>query len=235
MARTPLPFLALLLLSALLPAQAAYAYYAQAKEGSSHRVFENRVNLRKEPSTRAEILCQATLGDELSVLSESGNGLDEINGFQARWYEVECKGAKGYLWGGLFSTTEFEEDFDVPPAQNIPGFALLDDQGFKPKVAILEARQGFGDGDFASVSHAYYAVVGGSFKFVFTYTETSGPGDGEAWQVKWPKTGAPANTIAYEKTNAVRDGGTGAVVDRAAEERRAFRWNGAAFIELPAK
>lgn len=91
-----------------------YAVLLQAgpsDDVNTHRVFDNKVNIRTEPNITSKILCQASMGELVTIINRT-DVKETIYDINAYWYYIEYNSVKGYLWGGLISTLEIEADFD---------------------------------------------------------------------------------------------------------------------------
>ncbi|GBF49988.1 SH3 domain protein [Leptospira ryugenii] len=69
-------------------------------------VFGENVNLRKSASVSSASLLKLQVGEPVSILKKT-NELFSSQNTKEYWYEVEAKGKKGFVWGGLLS------DYDV--------------------------------------------------------------------------------------------------------------------------
>jgi hypothetical protein len=76
-----------------------------------HCVFENKVNIRNEASQNSKVIAVAVIGDKIKIIARS-EIKQTLYGITAYWYNIEFNKMKGFLWGGLLSTIEVEDDFN---------------------------------------------------------------------------------------------------------------------------
>lgn len=97
------------------------------------RLFSDRVNLRSEPSTKANVVATLPIGSELTVLGEPV-GNYTASGFSAPWYRVKSvakPSVEGYVWGGLLA------------------IAAIDFEDSGKKLALVAGITGFAEFNFA--------------------------------------------------------------------------------------
>lgn len=80
-------------------------------EGSTHYIFEKRVNVRNAPSLKAEKVGLALMGEPVKIVRRTEK-VETLYDLEAPWYEVEWKGKSGFIWGGLISSLDLKGDFD---------------------------------------------------------------------------------------------------------------------------
>lgn len=83
-----------------------YTGYSQYEPGYIGNLLADKVNVRKTPSAKGEVLTTLPIGTDLEV-KEVSDQTYAANGHQSPWYLVDFthdgKKQSGYVWGGLIS------------------------------------------------------------------------------------------------------------------------------------
>lgn len=88
-----------------------YTFLVPLRMDQEAFIYENRVNLRAEPSLDAEKVGLALLGDKVEIMGKT-NKIDNLYGLTAHWYKILWKNKACYVWGGLLGTMGLKGDFD---------------------------------------------------------------------------------------------------------------------------
>ncbi len=107
------------------------------------RLFSDRVNLRSEPSTNANVVAMLPIGSELTVLGEPV-GNYTASGFSAPWYKVKSAArpsVEGYVWGGLLSIVAIDFEDSGKKLALVAGITGLADFNFAGECRVLSEGQ----------------------------------------------------------------------------------------------
>lgn len=107
-----LPTLTFLVLFFCLPTLSAQSMMYTG-EGDTTFVFGDKVNVRQQPRTDAQVAFQLVAGDAVVILEEREER-STLNKIDLPWYKVKTfSGQTGYIWGGLLSLWGIQQDGDV--------------------------------------------------------------------------------------------------------------------------
>lgn len=160
------PFMCLLmmfLLTGMLWAQEQECpfMYGEYKPESFVTLFGDKVNIRKEASTQAELVTQLSIGSQVSIVEKSEKTYT-MGGYTTNWYKVNITGEQanhtGYIWGGLLSMVTT----DIPRAEGgsdklVYGFTSWSkEKDFITTIRIIRDGKVLTSLDFEPISSGFH-------------------------------------------------------------------------------
>ena len=83
--------------------------FFERKTGERYAVYSADVNIRKSPDLKSGVLFRVQPGDFVTIVAKTGIQL-EIDSVRDYWYEIDCAGKHGFVWGALLADYYFEID-----------------------------------------------------------------------------------------------------------------------------